>query len=367
MRYKLERAVAIRAAIKATALCRDVQAGIKSAERITKADSSPVTVADFGSQAIVNLEIRKIFPADQIMAEEDSSSLRSAERLKLEVVSRVSRFVKDISEDEVLTAIDYGKFTGCSGGRYWAVDPIDGTKGFLRGEQYAVAIGLIENGKVVVGVLGCPNLALDFMLLPSKSCTSSARNNQVQRPNILSYASAFRPSVADVICAGDESSETGALLVAVQDQGAYMRAYTGEREREIRVSGVKDPAKARFTESYESAHSSHHRSARIAELLAIKKAPLRMDSQCKYAVLARGEVTIYLRLSVRADYHEKVWDHAAGSIIVQEAGGIITDINGRALDLSAGRQLSNNQNIIATNGAIHEAVLAAVKKTTASG
>ena len=65
-------------------------------------------------------------------------------------------------KDEVLTAIDYGKFSGCSRGRYWAVDPIDGTKGFLRGEQYAVAIGLIENGKVVVGVLGCPNLTLDF-------------------------------------------------------------------------------------------------------------------------------------------------------------------------------------------------------------
>lgn len=189
-------------------------------------------MADFRSHAIVNLEIKKAFPADQIMAEEDSSALRSSERLKFEVVSSICRLIIDISEDEVLTAIDYGKFTGCSKGRYWAVDPIDGTKGFLRGEQYAVTIGLIENGKVVVGVLGCPNLALDFM---------------------------------------DESSEKGSLLVAVQDQGAYMRAYAGEREREIHVSPVKDPAKARFTESYESAHSSHHRSARIAELLAIKK------------------------------------------------------------------------------------------------
>ena len=328
MRYEQERAVAIRAAIKATALCRAVQTEIKSAERITKADRSPVTVADFGSQAIVNLEIKKAFPTDQIMAEEDSSALRSSEKLKLEVVSIVRRFIKNISEDEVLTAIDYGKFTGCSRGRYWAVDPIDGTKGFLRGEQYAVAIGLIENGKVVVGVLGCPNLALDFR---------------------------------------DKSSEKGSLLIAAQDQGAYIRAYIGERERKIHVSPAKDPKKARFAESYESAHSSHHRSARIAELLSIKNAPLRMDSQCKYAVLARGEVTIYLRLPVRPDYREKVWDHAAGSIIVQEAGGMITDINGRALDFSAGRQLSNNQNIIATNGVIHEAVLAALKKTAAPG
>ncbi|MQY76353.1 MAG: 3'(2'),5'-bisphosphate nucleotidase [Spirochaeta sp.] len=320
MKYELERAVAISAAIKASALCRDVQAGIKAAERITKADSSPVTVADFGSQALINLEIKKAFPADQIMAEEDSSPLSSSARLKFEVVNRVRRIIKDISEDAVLAAIDLGKSKGCSVGRSWAVDPVDGTKGFLRGGQYAVAIALIEKGKVVVGVLGCPNLALDFR---------------------------------------DESSERGSLLIAVQNQGAYMRAYNGRIEKTIHVSQVKNPAKAGFTESYESEHSSHPRAARIAELLAVKKAPLRMDSQCKYALVARGEVAFYLRLPVRADYQEKIWDHAAGSIIVQEAGGMITDINGRALDFSAARQLSENQGIIVTNGSIHEAVLTA--------
>ena len=45
------------------------------------------------------------------------------------------------------------------GGRYWALDPIDGTKGFLRGDQYAIALALIDDGDVVLGVLGCPNLA----------------------------------------------------------------------------------------------------------------------------------------------------------------------------------------------------------------
>ena len=43
-------------------------------------------------------------------------------------------------------------------GRYWTLDPIDGTKGFLRGDQYAVALGLIDDGEVILGVLGCPNL-----------------------------------------------------------------------------------------------------------------------------------------------------------------------------------------------------------------
>ena len=42
--------------------------------------------------------------------------------------------------------------------RFWTLDPIDGTKGFLRGEQYAVALALIVGGEVVVAALACPNL-----------------------------------------------------------------------------------------------------------------------------------------------------------------------------------------------------------------
>lgn len=43
----------------------------------------------------------------------------------------------------------------------WTLDPIDGTKGFLRGGQYAVCLALLVDAKVQVGVMGCPNLALD--------------------------------------------------------------------------------------------------------------------------------------------------------------------------------------------------------------
>lgn len=43
----------------------------------------------------------------------------------------------------------------------WAIDPIDGTQGFLRGGQYAVCLALIVDAKVQVGVIGCPNLPVD--------------------------------------------------------------------------------------------------------------------------------------------------------------------------------------------------------------
>jgi 3'(2'), 5'-bisphosphate nucleotidase len=60
-------------------------------------------------------------------------------------------------------------------------------------------------------------------------------------------------------------------------------------------------------------------------------------------------------------YVEKIWDHAAGFILVEEAGGKVTDINGNPLDFSQGKTLVKNKGIIATNGKLHEVVLEAVK------
>jgi 3'(2'), 5'-bisphosphate nucleotidase len=87
-----------------------------------------------------------------------------------------------------------------------------------------------------------------------------------------------------------------------------------------------------------------------------------MDSQCKYAVVARGDAAIYLRLPTRQSYVETIWDHAAGSIIVQEAGGKVTDMAGEPLDFSLGRRLSNNRGIVVTNGELHDLVLGAVQQ-----
>ena len=60
-----------------------------------------------------------------------------------------------------MNAIDRGNYIGGSKGRHWALDPIDGTKGFLRGGQYAVCLALIVDGIVQLGVVGCPNLPVD--------------------------------------------------------------------------------------------------------------------------------------------------------------------------------------------------------------
>ena len=61
----------------------------------------------------------------------------------------------------------------------WTLDPIDGTKGFLRGEQYAICLALIIDGIVQLGVVGCPNLPVDHEQPDGeKGCLFIAVKNQ---------------------------------------------------------------------------------------------------------------------------------------------------------------------------------------------
>ena len=98
---------------------------------------------------------------------------------------------------------------------------------------------------------------------------------------------------------------------------------------------------ASFCESVEAGHSSHSTQAAIASRLGITKQSVRMDSQAKYASIARGDGDIYLRLPVNETYEEKIWDHAAGVVIVEEAGGVVTDMHGGKLDFGKGRTLKS--------------------------
>ncbi len=133
----------------------------------------------------------------------------------------------------------------------------------------------------------------------------------------------------------------------------------GER---IHVGDRDDPAAVRFCESVESGHSAHGESASVADRLGITSPPLRMDSQAKYAVVARGEADIYLRLPTRAEYREKIWDHAAGALIVEEAGGRVTDIHGRPLEFNHGRELVANRGVVVTNGRLHDRIIDAIRE-----
>lgn len=323
--------VAIEAVGRACRVCRSVQADLVTAATIEKKDKSPVTVADFASQAVICHALGAGFPDDKVVGEEDSAELRGddAADARGKVVHHTNSVVGGLSEGDVLAAIDRGGYDPAAAGsenfrgRYWTLDPIDGTKGFLRGEQYAVALGLLVDGKVVLGVLGCPNLPVDT---------------------------------------DDPGKGQGVIFYAVRGQGAKMLPLdAGDGDAvEVCTSDVKDTSGAKFCESVESGHTDQSASVNIAKRLGITAEPFRIDSQCKYAAVARGDAEIYLRLPTRKDYREKIWDHAAGSIVVEEAGGVVTDVDGKALDFSLGRQLDNNRGIIATCGPIHPAVVEAV-------
>ena len=101
----------------------------------------------------------------------------------------------------------------------------------------------------------------------------------------------------------------------------------------------------------------------LADELSTTAEPVRMDSQAKYMVLAAGKAELYLRfLSPRQpDYKEKIWDQAAGSLIVEEAGGKVSDLYGLPLDFTTGRTLRSNRGVLASNKILHQAALNALR------
>jgi 3'(2'), 5'-bisphosphate nucleotidase len=114
--------------------------------------------------------------------------------------------------------------------------------------------------------------------------------------------------------------------------------------------------------SAEDSHTNAGAIDALAARLGIEAEPVRMDSQAKYAVLAAGGGELLFRLlnPGREDYKECIWDQAAGAIILEEAGGRITDLKGRPLDFTRGRKLTANTGVFASNGPLHEAGLEAI-------
>jgi 3'(2'), 5'-bisphosphate nucleotidase len=322
---------ALNAVRQAASLAGDIQKEMVSAA-LTKDDRSPVTVADFAAQAVVSSLLEKRFPDAILVGEEQADVLRSPEgRETLDrVVNFVSRVIPGVTPKLVCEYIDRG--AAAPGENYWTLDPIDGTKGFLRGAQYACALAYVEEGKVQIGVLGCPNMNPDLR---------------------------------------EDVGGSGLLVVAKRGSGSWMtelrESQAESQYSPLTVSTRLEPEHARLMRSFESGHTNVSQVERFQEELGGKADPVRMDSQVKYALLAAGWGEIYLRLLSpdRMDYREKIWDQAAGSVIVEEAGGRVTDLDGNSLDFSQGRTLKKNRGICATNGILHEAALTALGKINA--
>jgi 3'(2'), 5'-bisphosphate nucleotidase len=309
----------------ALGLVRSVEASA-AAEVFTKADASPVTVADFGVQVLVASRLARECPGDCLVAEEDASPLRTEQGHEL--LQRITgllagRMAEPITPEHVLDYLDRGG--GSAGRRFWTLDPIDGTKGLLRGGQYAVALALVIDGAVQCGVIGCPRLSLD-----------TAR-------------------VAGPI---------GGLAVAARRRGSWWCGVDG-KVRPLRVSSAVDPGVARVLHSNESAHSDVAWFLRTLARLGVTNPPILMDSQAKHVALAAGVGDVLLRFPPKPGYHEAIWDQAAGLLVIEEAGGRITDLTGHPLDITPDSRLTRNHGIVASNSRLHPAVIAAVSLASA--
>ena len=288
---------------------------------LTKEDRSPVTVADFASQAIVARSFAQTFPNDILVAEEDSSILCKPDSQGL--FDKVIYFVRQIeagaSPELIRQWIDFGK--GNPQSRYWTLDPIDGTKGFIRGDQYAIALALVVDNQVEVGVLGCPKLNHD---------------------------------------ATPDQNGTGAIFVAARGQGTWGASLEDpSRFNQLLVSQINDASQARLLRSFESGHTNIEQVNQFTNKLELVNQPISMDSQAKYAVLAAGYADLLVRLlsPSQPNYREKIWDQAAGSIILEESGGQISDLAGQPLKFGNGRSLIDNQGILASNRHLHPIAL----------
>jgi len=303
---------------EAARMARTVRVG--TADVGAKADESPVTVADLAVQALVARRLAARFPDDPLVAEEDAATLRQPARagLRARVAEVVAAFEPALQVDDVADAVDRGR--GEPRDRYWTLDPIDGTKGLLRGGQYVTALALIANGEVVVGAIGCPRLTL-----------------------------------------GGVSVEEGGVAVAVRGRGSWwMPLREGTELVPLRVSHVRESSRARVADSVEAAHSDRTRQEALLRALGCEVPPVLLDSQAKHVVVAAGRADVLVRFP-RPGYQEAIWDQAAGALVVEEAGGRVTDLAGRPFDFSTGRRLTRNEGVLATNGHLHDAVLSALR------
>ena len=325
MNWKNELETAKTIARVAAGICHNIQAELVDPSQ--KQGREPVTVADYASQALIGNALAENYPEDGVLSEERSEEFM----LLLDDNQRalVQRFVTDavggyVFEEQVCAWLDFGKQQH-DAERMWIVDPIDGTKGFLRRQHYCVAISLLVGGEPVLGVLASPGFYSDE---------------------------------------ADPPDDPGALIYAQQGAGAYIEPLAGGPSTPIQVSTVIDPREARLLTSYEFGHTDMSFFDRVIQTLGRgPDAPRRgLDSQDKYGMVAAGMGDVYLRVVPEPDFREKLWDHAAGYAIVSEAGGRMTDLRGQRIDWTAGSRMLHNRGVLVTNRFLHNDILAAIDR-----
>lgn len=218
-----------------------------------KTDHSPVTSADIAANNYIVTQLQKLTPSIPVIAEENTAEQ--------------NQFVGHINP-------------------FWLVDPLDGTKSFMRGEStYTVNIALIDQGRVIGGAVYCPALKSNYFV--------------------------------------------GA------DGHAYKQLGT-EQPKQIKVRALPHNGALVLASSFHLDKSTQ---------LFIDKLPLvdkvtNISSSIKFCILAEGNADIYPRFGPTME-----WDTAAGHAVLEAAGGRMQTIEGQ--DFCYGKKEFRNGNFLA--------------------
>jgi 3'(2'), 5'-bisphosphate nucleotidase len=230
-----------------------------------KLGDEPVTIADRLASELIVAGLSAAFPGDPIISEE--------------LPPAAGAFGAD---------------------RFWLVDPIDGTKDFIRGtDGFSIMIGLVEHGRPSVGVVHQPTLHRTFFASP---------------------------------------------------EGAFVR--TPDATQPLVVSIVAHAAEARLVSS------ASHRSPKIDEVkttLGIADEQAVGSVGVKLALIAMGVRDLYVNPWPKT----KAWDTCAPEAILVRAGGRLTDVFGGAVRY-AGDDMRHPRGLVGSNGHIHDEVVARI-------
>jgi 3'(2'), 5'-bisphosphate nucleotidase len=272
-------------------------------ESFVKMDKSPVTLADYASQIYIISKLKYLYPNDSIIAEETYNSKLNMRSEKL-ILSCYNTLNLSI-ETEIKDILNY---RGPKSKRHWSIDPIDGTKGYQKGLSYAIGIGLIENYQKISCVIGVPNY----------------------------------------------NSSGMAIFVANKDHGAKA-SYGGGPFTAIKVSDQKSISQFRFC------HSLHYDEPwvlKLAQILGIEKY-VQIDSMAKFCMVADSSADVYVK-PMNKD-RSFIWDFLPGDLLVNEAGGKVTDLKGYPPKYIDDKCVISAPGLVVSNGKFHEEIIEAIK------
>ena len=227
-----------------------------------KPGNEPVTVADRRASELIVAGLAESFPRDPIISEELPPA------------------------------------PGALGApRYWLVDPIDGTKDFIRGEDgYSVMIGLVCDGKPTVGVVYQPVIDRLFHGTPEGS--------------LLTF-----------------QGQTRAIAVSAVTSAAEVRLVASKSHRAAVIDRVKQELG-------------------IADELNVGSVGVKL------CLIAAGLRDLYVNPAART----KAWDTCAPEAILVPAGGRLSDLFGAPIDYT--KELAHRRGLVASNGLVHDEVIA---------